>query len=40
MIEKNIFSTLNNIKKNFFIYNIYIKKIFIKTTMSKIFTIK
>ncbi|MGK2912821.1 MAG: hypothetical protein ACSLEI_00975 [Candidatus Carsonella ruddii] len=40
MIEKNFFLILNNLKKNFFIYNIYIKKIFLKTTMSKIFAIK
>ncbi|MFI4878813.1 MAG: hypothetical protein ACH6QP_01005 [Candidatus Carsonella ruddii] len=40
MIEKNFFSILNNIKKIFFTYNIYIKKIFLNTTMSKSFIIK
>ncbi|XRA05408.1 MAG: hypothetical protein ACN6LP_00955 [Candidatus Carsonella ruddii] len=40
MIEKNFLTILNNIKKHFFLYNIYIKKIFLNTTMSKSFIIK
>ncbi|MFI4847126.1 MAG: hypothetical protein ACH6QJ_00525 [Candidatus Carsonella ruddii] len=40
MIEKNFLIILNNIKKHFFLYNIYIKKIFLNTTMSKSFIIK
>ncbi|MFI4883851.1 MAG: hypothetical protein ACH6QK_00500 [Candidatus Carsonella ruddii] len=40
MIEKNFSLILNNIKKNFLVHNIYIKKIFLNTTTSKSFIIK